>query len=795
MRHFNAKMRTVRRAVLMGGAAVMAQPFVAGGSAMTAGAQEAQQSGQGMQLEEIVITARRTAERITDAPQGVNVMTGEYISKQRIQTADDVIQFTPGATFIAFNKTQPEYSIRGISQRAEGSSLESAVVTVVDEVPISKDILKNPAMFDMERVEVLRGPQGTAFGRNASAGLVHLVTRRPSFDFEAEVTAGAGSHELAETNGFVNVPLSDTLATRIAYNFDKYDGYTESVSTGKGLNGQRNLSVRGSLLYEPTPNFTAYFKAEYNDDDDETPVRRSRNSTVPQLIAATDADLRAQFAGPGHPPWPNTFFDPADEFKTEISDGDFFLKREMLNLTGELTWEFGDGYTLTSVTGYIDGDTNRLQEAHGTPQNVLWQRGVQDAEILTQEIRINNHGTGSALRWLGGFMYLHDEHDWFNENQFFQDGAAGRPDTRATRIQFNETDSFAFFGEISYDITDRLTATGGGRWTRDEKDARIAHTGFGFGGPISFFDDCTFFPPGGQFICGNADNPVGFADPVPVSDNWTDFMGKFSLDYRVNAEHMVYFLFSQGFKSGGFQVEPPNPEAARISFDEELSNNFEVGWKGEFGGRARVSVTAFWLDYDDLQLLQFEETQAGFFQIIRNAGSARSIGLEVEGTVVVASNFRIDVTGALQDPELTADVDITGDGVPDPTDGFRLDNAPTWTATVAAEYDFSLDDGSILTLRGDYRGRSDVWDDIINRDLTQPGPSEKPMRLRPNANIFGLRLTWTSESGAYGASLWGQNITGEEEVLNIGPPQPNTIDRPTQFGAPTTYGGSFTISF
>jgi len=706
-----------------------------------------------------------------------------------------VIQFTPGATFIGFNKTQPEYSIRGISQRSEGSSLESAVVTVIDDVPVSKDILKNPAMFDMARVEVLRGPQGTAFGRNASAGLVHMVTNRPSFDFEARVTAGAGSHELGETDGFVNIPLSDTVATRIAYNFDKYDGYTESVSTGKGLNGQRNLAVRGSLLFEPTERFSAFFKAEYNDDDDETPVRRSRSCEVPQLAGVDRPDLRAEFAPPGHPPWPETFFDPCDEFKTEISDGDFFLEREMLTLTGELNWEFADGYRVTSVTGYIDGETDRLQEAHGTPENVLWQRGVQDAEIFTQEIRLDNHGTASPLRWLGGFIFLHDEHDWFNENQFFQEGAAGRPDTRATRVQFNETDSFAFFGEASYDITEQLTATFGGRWTRDEKDAELLHTGFGFGGPIAFLDGCTFFPPGGQFICGDANNPAGFADPVPVSDSWEDFMAKASLDYRINADHMVYFLFSQGFKSGGFQVEPPNPDAARISFDEELSNNFEIGWKGEFGGRARLSLTGFLLDYDDLQLLQFEDTGTGFFQIIRNAGSARTIGLELEGTFLLTPNFRIDVTGALQDPELTADVDITGDGMPDPTDGIRLDNAATWTATVAAEYDFHLDGGSLLTLRTDYRGRSDVWDDIINRELTQPGPSEKPMRLRPDAHVFGARLTWQSANERYSATVWGQNLTEEEEIFNIGPPQPNTIDRPTLFGTPRTYGGSFSIRF
>jgi len=784
----SAKVSVIALAAGLGGLPAMAQTQTQTQAERDSGART-------MQLEEIVVTASRVQRRIQDAPQAVNVMTGDYMTKQRIQTADDVIQYTPGGTFVAFNKTQPEYSLRGISSRTEGASLEAAILTVIDQVPISKDILKNPAMFDMQRVEVLRGPQGTSFGRNASAGLVHLVTNRPTFDFDARLTAGGGSHGRFETDGFVNLPLGDTVAARVAYNFDTFDGYTESLSTGRGLDGQENFSLRGSLLFEPTPNFSAYFKVEYNEDDDEPPVRRSRTSEVPQLAGLDRPDLRAQFAPPGHPPWPTTFFDVDDPWKTEISEGNFFLKREMLNFTNELSWEFADGYTLTNVLGYIDGDTDRLQDAHGTPENVLWQRGVQAAEIFTEEIRIDNHGTGDRLRWLAGFLYLHDEHDWFNENQFFQDGAAGRPDTRATRQQIAETDSIGIFGEASYDITDSLTATFGARWARDEKEATIVSSGFGFGGPIAQLDGCTFFPPGGQFICGDADNPVGVVDPVPVEDTWKDLMVKAGLEYQWNAENMFYFLFSQGFKSGGFQVEPPTVQVANITFDEELSNNYEVGWKGEFGGRFRASVTAFLLDYNDLQLLQFQDTGSGFFQFITNAGSARTIGIEAEATFLITPNFRIDVTGVLQEPELTQDVDITGDGIPDPTNGIRLDNAPTWTATVAAEYDINLEGGSVLTLRGDYRGRSDAWDDIINRDLLQPGDSTKPMRLRPAAHIFGTQVTWTSESGRYSASMWARNLTREKEILNIGPPQPNTIDRPTQFGAPRHWGGTVTVRY
>ncbi|MFQ5347292.1 MAG: TonB-dependent receptor [Rhodothalassiaceae bacterium] len=756
-------------------------------------------AGDGSQvvLEEITVTARRYAERVQDAPVAVSVMSDDFLEEQRIITVDDVIQQTPGATFIRFNKLQPEYNIRGINANAEGTSLEASVVTVIDNVPVSKDFMKNPAMYDMERVEILRGPQGTAFGRNAAAGLVHLITKRPTPDLEAEIQGGAGNDGLFETTGYLNLPLSDVLQTRIAYNFRHTDGHTKSVSTGKGLDGQENFSIRGSFLFTPTDRFSLYFKVDYNKDNDETPVRRSRDCTLPQIVAGGDP-LRQQLGiPPSMPPWPITFFDPCDVWKTEISPGKFFIDREIVNLTGEITWEFADGYTLTSVTGYMDGDAQQRQEAHGTPVNILFQNGDQDAEIFTEEVRIDNHGTASPLRWLAGIFYLTDQHDRFDQNEFFANKPDGsrtlggpRVPTFDTKISRNETDSIGLFGELSYDLTEQLTATVGVRWNRDEKDYEITHSGFGFGGPISQLQGCNFDPPF-QFTCGDAANPVGFTTPVLVGDSWKDAMVRTSLEYRMNDEHMFYFLFSQGYKAGGFQPEPPNPTVALQPFDKENSNNYEIGWRGEFDRRFRVSLTGFRLKLNGLQLSQFIDVGGlGFFQAVSNAGGSRSIGVEFETTLLVTPDFRLSGSAALQDVQLTNTV-VTLDTSVGPQDvsGLRPDNAPKWTATAIAAYDFHLEDGSTLTLRGDIRARSNVWDDIIDRD--NPGK----IRLRPSAFFLGGRLSWTSANEAYEISMWVRNLTQEKEILNIGPPQPNTFQLPTAFGEPRTFGATASVRF
>jgi len=575
----------------------------------------------------------------------------------------------------------------------------------------------------------------------------------------------------------------------VAFNFDTFSGHTKSLSTGKGLDGQQNFAVRGSLLFEPNDRLSVYFKAEYNKDDDDTPVRRSRDCTAPTLVSAAD---RAIFnPPPPHPRWAITFTDPCDVYKTEISQGNFFVKREIVNLTTEVVYEFDGGVTLTSETGYLDGSTNRLQEAHGTPENVLFQRGMNDAQAFSQEVRVDNQASGNRFRWLAGIYFLTDEHDKFDENRFFQDGAAGRPDTRDTKISSNDSDSVGLFGEATYDVSDQLTATFGVRWSHDKKDYQIVHTGFGFGGPISALEGCNFFPPGGQFICGNSANPVGFTTPVKVSDNWSDASFKGSLQYRVNDDNMLYALVSQGYKAGGFQPEPPNPTVAMQSFKPEHSTNYEIGWKGEVARRARFAISGYYLDYGNLQLSQFIDVQGlGFFQAISNAGGAKTLGVEFETTILVTPDFRVSGTFAALDAELrNTMLDTNEDGILEDFSGIRPDNAPNWTATVVAEYDIHLAGGSTLTLRGDYRARSSVWDDIIDRDLVTD------TRLRPGVDVFGFNIIWLSSDERIKAMFWGKNITQAKEILNIGPPQPNTLQLPVAFGAPRTWGGTISVNF
>ncbi len=209
----------------------------------------AQSDGSSIVLEEIIVTSRRYAESLSDAPVAVSVLTADDIENNRIGEVDEIMRYTPGATYESFSKMQPVHSMRGIIAPTPGNaSSESSIQTVMDNVVITKDFMKSPPLYDLQRVEVLRGPQGTAFGRNASVGLIHFVTNRPNQESSASIGATVGSDERFEIDGHINRAISDTSAFRIAFNHDQEDGQMEHMETGEGLDGKQNTAIRASLM-------------------------------------------------------------------------------------------------------------------------------------------------------------------------------------------------------------------------------------------------------------------------------------------------------------------------------------------------------------------------------------------------------------------------------------------------------------------------------------------------------------------------------------------------------------------
>jgi iron complex outermembrane receptor protein len=761
------------------------------------------QSGSANVLEEVIVTSRRVAESLQDVPVAVTSMDSEFLETQGINNVDDAILYTPGGAFTAFNKMQQEYSLRGISSQSEGASGDSSVATVIDNVAISKEFLKNPAFFDMSRIEILRGPQGTTFGRNASSGLVHLMTARPLDEFEARVKVDAGSYDLANFEGSVTGPLSDNLSGRLAVNYDYHEGYTDDTRTGKDLGEEQNSAIRGSLLWNPSDSLEIFLKAEYSEDSDErTAVRRGQDCTIPYQLANAPS-----IVGAPQPNWEKfpSFTDSCDVWETQVSTPTYLgspkLDRDITNLTAEVVWDVTDGVSATTVIGYISGESDYLIDTHGGPNNSMFQSTQNDADQFSVEIRLDNHASADALRWLGGVYYLQDEHTRDDQNIWYVEQAAlfggpgnidgYRPETRDFKYTKNETTAFGLFATVDYDFSDTLSLSLGGRYSYDEKEYEVAHTGFGWGGPIELISDedadgnpingCFFAPGADAFVCGTASDPIGYSDPVKTDDDWNNFSLKASLNYNLSDDVLLYGLVSQGYKTGGFQPEPPTPSDALVPFDEETVINYELGLKGEWGGVVRVNAALFYTEYEDLQVFNFVTTPSGnYSQVVDNASDAEISGLEVEVVWQIMEQLRVEGSYSNINAELVDyAVDTDGDGELD-TDfsGNRPDNTPEWTSTFAITYDMPFDNGSLFSLRADWRGSSETFD----------GNEEDPDRRHDSYDVVGARASWLAPSESFSLSLWGRNLTEEEYTVNVGPAQPNLNQLNFAYGAPRTYG-------
>ena len=755
----------------------------------------------GPELDVVTVTARRTSESVNDAPLSIGVLSSDFLAKQKVESVEEVLQLTPGATFLVFSKAQPEKSLRGFVAPSTGNaSAEQSIVTVVDGFSLTKDAFKSPPVFDLERVEVLRGPQGTTFGRNASIGLIHLVTAKPKFESQAGFSATVATDERFEIDGYVTGAISDTLAVRAAINFDTEDGATEDTITGEGLDGERNFAIRGSALWEPSDRFRALLKAEFSEDNDEADVRRSADSDIPTIDGprVTDFPFVGLFAN--HPNAGLTFFDSDDVFETQQStDRDFFFDRDIITLTGELSYDITDDITITSITGYQDGEGEGLADVLGTPVNLVFQNVINDGNIFSEEIRIDNLGSSDRFRWLAGVYYLNDEEERFQQNQFYQEdlntGTTLFPQIPSFITDFaeNDTESIAVFGEVLYDINDQLEIVLGGRWTRDEKDAVLSATGSGFAPFLGGLAGCPLNSPPPPITVATAANPCGFTD-IEVSETFSDFTGKASLKYEINDDHSVYALWAQGFKSGGFQNSARSPDAAAIPFDAETVNNFEIGWKGEINNQARFSLTGFFQEADGIQTVTLVPFPGGGFgSVTSNVGEVQSFGVEGDLTYLVTDNFRFGGTFAAIDAELRDTQIVTGiaaDGSEIITDlsGQRPEVAPRWTGTAYAEYDFNFANGNVLSFRGDFTGRDTIFDGNEDRSTTA--------RIRPTTTNFGARVAYDfGDEQQYRIMLWGKNLNEDYDISNIGPLQPNTLQPPVGFALKRQLGVTVSGAF
>jgi iron complex outermembrane receptor protein len=709
--------------------------------ALTASAQDsysAAEEDESRQLQTVVVTARKIEENLQTAPIAVTTLDAELLQARGATSPDDILNYTPGVTFDRVSPLEQTISIRGIASGSEGTSADAGVVFMVDGEVISRDFMRSSAVFDLAQVEVLRGPQGTAYGRNATAGIVHFRSQRPTFDNESSVRFDAGDYNFIEAEGAVNYAVSDRSAFRVSAFRSERDGFSRNALSGADIDFSETSAIRAQYLYETEGGTTFLLRSHYSDEAFGPPPRKSADPSQP-------------FESPF-----TSYIEPsADRYEVINSDVDGF-ERQIYGGSAEIVSDLGP-LRLTSLTTYRSGESTFNVDFFGTPEDLLVAKGYDQTESFSQELRFDNASEGGALQYVGGLFYFTEDTVRSEDRAILVLPQLPFLATEQVFSERNKTDSYGIFAELEYEVSDATTLGFGARYSSDEKDFSVFHDSNG--ALADFFID-------------TSEGPVE-ANP---NDEFSAVTYRASVDHRLSEDLFVYGKVSRGFKSGGFNSEPFNLEAATTSFDEETVTSYEAGLKAEFFDRTfRLNSALFLNKFDDIQEEFFLPSGAA---TISNVASATTSGLETEWVWLANDHFDFNGSFALFEHSYDDFVDADGNDL----SGNKLANVPDWTFRFGGAAYLPLATQGDLQLRVDYRIRDDVFDSAEN----------DPAGTIPGRGVLDSRLTWTAPAEKYSVSLWGRNLTDTAEIQAAGV-QSFFSQRSRIYGEPRTIGVSFNL--
>ncbi|MHA7815001.1 MAG: TonB-dependent receptor [Pseudohaliea sp.] len=685
-------------------------------------------------LEEIVVTAQQREQSLQDVPIAISAFNTEDIQKNMFRDVTDFVGRVPNASFISNGaRSRRAISMRGITNFVNSNQARRTATFgfYLDGFNLATSSI-NPPIMDIERIEVLRGPQSTYFGANALGGGINVTSVAPKSDeFEGSIMADYGRFDTLDVEGTLNIPLvKDVLGARINYKDWSSDGNIRNINPQGGGNDFDYTYWRASLLWTPTDNLSVTLTA--SDASEDVGMREG----VPSGVFSTFAGgtLYANFPdrdgdGLADPDPDGVGFFPDNQDKVNFNapqsvgtDFEYYIAR--------IDYDFAN-MRATSITGYMESDFFLQGDIDGGSGDYFREFRTIPRESTTQEFRLQSTGE-SKLNWNVGFFYSDDE--GFIDNKTFVGAAQPFGLPEGFLIDSEESagtsEVIAFFGQADYALTDRLVLTVGGRYSEETIDTDIS----GFGG--------------------------GVAQELQVKDTFEDFSPKVSLRYDIDDEASLYATVAKGFKSGGVQVAPVSDLE---TYDPEELWNYEIGYKADLLDRTlRINAAVFYMDWTDLQAA-FQESgvddEGEFFIFggIDNADSAESYGAELSITSAPVAGLVMNLNvGYLKAEfeEFTALID----GADRVLDGRTIPNSPEWTVSADAEYTFPLSNGLDAFVRGEYIYRDSLRSTVAA--LIQEGfPWEVP-----SYDIVNLRLGLQHEN--YSLTAYVENLFDDTYFTN-----------------------------
>ncbi|MDO9607986.1 MAG: TonB-dependent receptor [Brevundimonas sp.] len=717
-------------------------------------------------LNEVVVTAQKREQRLQDVPVAVTALTAETLENRNVTEVADVARLAPSLTVTESGQaTNNSINIRGIGTSAFSIGIESAVAAVVDDVSLVQQAQAFSPLADIDRIEVLRGPQGTLFGKNASAGAINIVTQGPTANLSGALTVAATTDKETRIEGSVAGPLGERAGFRLNAYASERDGYIKNLTTGNLLNGEDAWGIRARVDLQPTDQLSLSLTASHSESDVNGNVRTFREATSgAKIVGASLSDnLVGTEAG-------------ADNYKVRINFEPLnHSESEIFAVKG--SYDFG-GATLTSITSYQDWkydfseDFDNVATPTLTDSNNPNSAPVADGIIqrssfhttsLAQELRLASTG-GERFNYLLGLFYSDSE----------TDRTLVRGPTFPTDFDAGVTNTtYAAFGQFTYDISPQTHVDLGLRW--NSEDITVDFTNL-----LTNATTC-------RSTCSGE-----------ASDARTTY--KLALRHDLTNNIMTYASFATGYKGQGFDVSSSfTPAQAEQPVAAETSDAYEVGMKGRFfDGRVQANVAGFWTEYSNFQTQSIEEDPAApgtYITRLRNVGSVRSRGVEVDGAARVTERLRFDVSAAYIDAEVTdfpnapcyngqtaaegcRDLNPSPSALTGVQDlaGKSLTNSPKFKYSIAGTYDLDLPNLPFnAAISGEWAYRTKV-----NFAL-----GDNPRLEQEGYGVFNGNVTFESPDSPYRVTLFVNNLFDQHYATSIS----------ASTGASSTaLGGGYTVA-
>jgi iron complex outermembrane receptor protein len=715
-------------------------------------------------LEEITVTAQRRSENLQKVPISISAISGESLSQGGVVNVTGISSRVPSmATTMPYGDAIPIFSLRGISAVDYSQNQASPVALYVDEVYKGLPVFTSLQLFDVDSVEVLRGPQGTLYGKNTTGGAVNIHTVKPDVaaGLDGYVNVGLGSLNRKDFAAALNIPVSDTFATRVAVQTSNVDGMVENRQPGVEDQGEiRDWAGRIGAVWAPT-------------DDLEVTLRLTASESTPSGYGVIADNIGR--SGSGGAGFFSGYTRQGLSFWENETDIPGKLRIRNQSVAAKITWDVSNSLEVTSITSYDRGYWLTWEDADGSPYRIVASKYVNDAWAWSEDLRIASQGD-SSFQWIGGLYVYQDSISADTQYQYFHELAAldesGMPICFADFItgctvsnRFRQDrESYAAYAEGTYEATSRLSFTLGLRYTDDRNDLPSYKAWLGYLDPTTGTD---------------VTNAVQTIDGAPTdqlkSTNWS---GRIGAQYQLDERTLLYASLTRGYRGGSFNGQAFYDPSEVTAAKPEKVDSYEIGAKTEIAdNRVRLNGALFYYDYVNQQFLAVTPE---FLQILYNAPKSRLYGAEVELTAQPVPAFEFHLGASYLNSEYQEAV-LQGQDI----SGNKLILAPEWTANGGIDWTLLDSAWGSLTLHTDSRYMSKVYYDAFNTNAVAQG----------GYAVHDARLSATLTSHPIQLTTWVRNLTNEEyRVYRLNVAALTNYDY-GQRGRPREYGVEVRYSF